>query len=470
MKLSYCASASRYVLLGGILLSLFGAGTAYANQLNDQQAVVTLDQQTITLTTQLLTAMQRLEATPSNARTASIANLARLVEQRELSLLNLLKRDPKLAASRMLPSNLSTRVSKLLPAEAQAHVEKAVQLKGTVSAVAMGHSVQDHQYLFFFQPSTAPTESTAPTGGEKMRLYMPDADSPQSQLAWLKLSNKNVTLQATRLGTHLLVKDIGQVTVNEASVNKMLMAQSSVANLVQDDRKLLVILVNFDDGVANSDTFEHGPAYPAGALACKKEEVYNRVFGKTGVTVNHAFNESSYGRVSFSGDVVGPYTIHYSVNGGCDSDAWAKAANEIAKNNGFDPAQYQHISYSLPYVRSCGAGAYGEAPGKLTWVQSCNEYLGGYAHELAHNIGMNHAFSALGIPSDDLMNGTAPTWGFNGPHRVQAGWVPSGSVRDLSSGGTYELSALELTNSSTPKYFASRAMPMATSTSRCAKP
>ena len=58
-----------------------------------------------------------------------------------------------------------------------------------------------------------------------------------------------------------------------------------------------------------------------------------RLFSTTSSSVKDFYEECSYGAITFSGKVVGPYPINYNYSG-CDFGTWANAADSKARAGG----------------------------------------------------------------------------------------------------------------------------------------
>jgi hypothetical protein len=75
-------------------------------------------------------------------------------------------------------------------------------------------------------------------------------------------------------------------------------------------------------------------------------------------------------------------------------------------------------------------------------VQACGA-TGVFSHELGHNLSLHHAST----PGSEYGDGSDPMGGarmvdHNGANRTMAGWMPSGSVQDVGSGGSYALASV----------------------------
>jgi M6 family metalloprotease-like protein len=103
------------------------------------------------------------------------------------------------------------------------------------------------------------------------------------------------------------------------------------------------------------------------------------------------FQEESYGQLWLTGDVYGWYTLPGPTTG-CNYTTWASLAKTAAAANGFNAANYDHVIYLFPAQSSCGWAGLAYMPGKDSWVNG-ELSVRVTAHELGHNLGLNHAGS-----------------------------------------------------------------------------
>ena len=108
-------------------------------------------------------------------------------------------------------------------------------------------------------------------------------------------------------------------------------------------------------------------------------------------------SESSFGKISLTGDVFGWYAIPPQT--ACDLGAISSGARAAATAAGVNLDAYDHIAYfvSPGFAPGCEASAWGEVglpatPARQTWY---NNGWGTYlvAHEVGHNLGFQHAHS-----------------------------------------------------------------------------
>lgn len=203
---------------------------------------------------------------------------------------------------------------------------------------------------------------------------------------------------------------------------------------VSGDQKTLVIVANFLDR----------------SVGCTVDAIGATMFTDvSGHSVDALYREASGGCVSFSGTVAGPYTINASSTDACNISAWAAAADQLASAAGIDLAAYTRKVYVMPGNMCPGAG-FGTVGGtsSAAWVFDCS-LKGIYAHELGHNLGMDHASTATqeyGDTTDPMAFSSTQLRGLNAPHRQQFGWL---AATTIDRSGEYEIAALALDPSAT---------------------
>lgn len=239
-------------------------------------------------------------------------------------------------------------------------------------------------------------------------------------------------------------------------------AGAAAPKVISGGLKSAVLIVNFLDS----------------AVTCTPSEIAGSVY--TGASsVDSLFREMSFNLVSFPGDtnqngqpdVFGPFTINATTAETCDDTwDWAEAADAAAQAAGINLSLYGYKMYVVPSNTGCGYGGLGMVgdPRQIT-PTSCypglqcrawNFFCAAtsiYAHELGHNIGMNHASSdsnndghlesEYGDYSDVM--GSGGLIHFNGPHKVHSGWIPPGHVLDVGASGVFTLAAIEINPAST---------------------
>jgi hypothetical protein len=182
------------------------------------------------------------------------------------------------------------------------------------------------------------------------------------------------------------------------------------------------------------------------AVTCTTQAISDMMFtDPNGRSVAALYRVCSLGQVMISGDVVGPYTLEASSTDPCDFNAWSMSANAQAAAAGVDLSTYQHRFYVFP-VSQCPAGGYGTMGGNPSsaWIFQCG-IRGAYAHEMGHNMTLDHAStptSEYADTTDPMAISTGMMPGVNAPHRHQLGWHGPTAVRLVDRDGEYDVAPL----------------------------
>ncbi len=205
-----------------------------------------------------------------------------------------------------------------------------------------------------------------------------------------------------------------------------LAAQAFVA---VDTHTLLAIIVNLTDA----------------SVTASSSSINSRLFSTTSDSVKGFYEECSYGAITFSGKVVGPYKINMSKSDGVDYLGWARAADGKARDGGNNPDNYDHVVYVVPAGIASWAGL-ATVGGDRSWIAAPTS-LHVYCHEIGHNLGMLHASSdsddngSVNVEYGDTscIMGTGPVVHPNLPHKRQMGWIWSSKVKTVTSSGTFNI-------------------------------
>jgi hypothetical protein len=197
------------------------------------------------------------------------------------------------------------------------------------------------------------------------------------------------------------------------------------------DQRTLVMLANFTDA----------------AVSCSVDAVNNAMFADPGdLSVSALYASSSLGTVTFSGQVAGPYVLDATSTDACDMSRWADEADAAASASGVDVAAYPRRVYVMPRNTCPGAGlgTVGGVQSSRSWIFDCAT-KGVFAHEIGHNLGLDHAST----PTQEYGDGTDPmtvaSWmlpGVNAPHRQALGWFEPGDVALVTASAVYQVAPM----------------------------
>ena len=263
-----------------------------------------------------------------------------------------------------------------------------------------------------------------------------------------------VIIGCERLSHH---QETAQVIQAEATPN------IAEINPIEGERKLLVLLVNFDNFQETARSIAEAEA----------------VFA----TMNDFVQEVSYGRVQLRSEVHGWFTLPISVpeytlpdapdrqkcrtgEGPSTTDV-ARESQVAATSAGIDLTAFDHIVYVYPNT-SCLHSGY--AHGHEVWLKAGFLRLDVAGHELMHNFGALHSgsiscgnkvlatditdcpqFSVYGDYFD--MMGTSKVAHLNAQKKRRLGWLEEsrGELQTVTKDGVYEIGVLETPHGALPK-------------------
>ena len=139
---------------------------------------------------------------------------------------------------------------------------------------------------------------------------------------------------------------------------------------------------------------------PGASPSWSLEQARSRVFTASN-SVNAFYEEESYDQISLTGklradgDVFGPFNLGGS-GAGCPYGTWDDEADQSATEAGVDLTGYQHIVYISPFVSDCPWAGIADLGGSRVNINGnfpANISTMVAAHELGHNLGLNHAGS-----------------------------------------------------------------------------
>lgn len=207
---------------------------------------------------------------------------------------------------------------------------------------------------------------------------------------------------------------------------------------VTGDQRTLVMVANFRDKTLD----------PLNAGAdCSMNAIADRMFtDPLDQSVDDMYRDTSLGKVSFSGQVVGPYTLDFASTDVCDLGVWAQAADVQAAASGIDPTTYDRKVYVMP-SNACPFAGVAELALKPSraWIFTCDR-VRVYGHELGHNLGMQHASTDTDEYGDfsDIMGMYGVLKPVNGPHKLQMGWLPDSQAPVVTQDGLHNVAPLAL--------------------------
>jgi hypothetical protein len=389
---------------------------------------------------------RQYESVKDPATKQSVLNqLSQVITKRKSYVLTEIKNNPENIHAVSLPEEIKT----ILPSAVQGDIEQDIDVQGqfqilhaddfknpknsrmeyvvTDSSTGKPYTVhvKDKMELMKIQP------------GSKVRVHGKAIDS---NMAIGSPSDPMVMQPGTSMNSTMSIPAISIIN-----------PPASLATLTGNQTEL-VILVNFNDS--------HGTPF---TIADIKATVFDRVPS----SVNYYYKESSGNRISFSGDVIGWYTISMNSSSVNCSDTsslntLATQANAKAVAAGINPGNYARVLYVTSTTPCGGIAGTGFAPGTKAYSWGFNDYLV-MGHEIGHNINAGHSsgyscgaksidnytgcsINEYGDPSDIMSVSTGLQW--NGPHKVSNGWIPSAQIQTVTVTGRYTIAPLESTTTS----------------------
>lgn len=202
--------------------------------------------------------------------------------------------------------------------------------------------------------------------------------------------------------------------------------------------------------------------------------VHSFLFGSTGRSLHGFWNEASYGQTSADGTVLGWYTLDRVYT--CDEYYSMRNAAIAAADADIDFRNYNRLFIIFPNPGGCswaglsnvGCGSFSSADGTISasssWMLA--SYFSGVdgavklsAHEGGHALGLMHSRSRRFTNEALGPLGTAGTYSeygdihsamgswnlghYTAEQKIKLGWLPSSSVQQVLSAGTYTLKPYE---------------------------
>jgi len=343
--------------------------------------------------------------------------LTELAKTRQAILAELVQSDPAAAIAAALPEQARAN----MPAEIQALVEQKREIEGELEVNYEDYV--DHSRL----------RHILKTENARIELLLPKQANTNALRSGAKLQASGWLFQdgGETIDALALSDEPNSLTTLDSS-------SSTLASYAIGQRNLLLVEV-------------YHPDYNE---ALTSELIENVVLNQA----NQYFQEASYNQLSLVGDITSAIMVNYDKSV-CNTTDLATKADDVLRNQGYLPEQYDHVMYFIPYYGQCGWAGKGNIAGPKTWIKQFS--LGTIIHELGHNLGLYHAnakecgaqttntSNCSMIEYGDLysvMGGASETFHFNTFHKEQLGWL-NNKVVTLTDSGSVTLGPTEVSNS-----------------------
>lgn len=407
-------------IIGGIVGYIIGKGGSSSVSINysEGQAAGSI----LSINKSLLDASTAYQQASSTQKQSALASAIDIAKQRKQVMLGLAKNNP----AQFIQNALTPQQRNSMPSEIQALTEIATSVSGKFSII---HGDD------FVNKKSVEYPMIATNVGQVTKRYALNftnvANIPKDILPGTEVSASGVILDSQLVLTSGISAQVATITPSPTPV--------------VGGQKTLVVLVNFQDAPSTPYT---------------KNEINDLVFGN-GQSVNSFYKENSFQKVSFSGDVMGWYTINIGApktTDECGSSIfdYIAATDTLVQNQGISFANYAKRLYVFPPV-PCPFGGMVDGLGNPVAV-SIGKDLNTFKHELGHTLGMNHAAafncgSIVNVSECPLneygdgfdVMGSGALYHFNVPHKIEEGWIPNVNIKTVLTDGTYKIYPLENT-------------------------
>eukprot|EP00041_Stephanoeca_diplocostata_P005620 m.65069 g.65069 ORF g.65069 m.65069 type:complete len:919 (+) comp15908_c0_seq5:148-2904(+) len=215
----------------------------------------------------------------------------------------------------------------------------------------------------------------------------------------------------------------------------------TMPDVTTDFHSVLFVSVAFDIGNATSDTY------------CNETCIRKNMWSNRPTFVRQLMVESSYNALDFREEDSEFLSITLAGNASTTPCSMRNLTNNaLVVMQAMRPADtawwtsFDHVVFYIPrQISGCSWAGLGQIGCRVScrlWMRSSGS--GTLAHELMHNLGMNHASTDRNNDNvidqeygdrSDIVGGASALTNSNAPHREQLGWLPLARVRDLNAEG-----------------------------------
>ncbi|WP_419804673.1 Ig-like domain repeat protein [Terriglobus sp.] len=376
------------LLLAALLLPACGAAAAACGQA-DPAELSEAARTILALNQNLFPVAQTAQITGSRGASRPGAGVSvSLLQSRAQLLREIMQTHPEEVRSVMLPASVADRLLAADPASAP-YVERDAALTGDLAAIAVDDFAHDAgQRTYVLHDSSTSSQI---------------AIHPAASFNLQPLLHRNVAIGGIQLGSDLLAETVTpaspaairlgaqhRLTLDAAAVAP---ASTSLTCSTTGPQRTAVLMMQFPNNT---------PAFPGGYGSAAW---WQQAIAGTGNSVSSLWSEMTAGATYATADVYGPLTLARSY--GCADYLQMRSAALTLASNTIDLSKYTRIVLGFP-ASSCtfggladigcnGADSIVPHPYSVVWMPIVTSYTAStgvwasLAHELGHNLGLNHA-------------------------------------------------------------------------------
>lgn len=303
-------------------------------------------------------------------------------------------------------------------------------------------------------------------------LFRPD-DNPSLTLI-IDSGNKKIPIAG---GSRIMINGIlknGKITAKAGYSDFINIIEDAGKKEVSGEIKVGIIKVNINKGELKTNPAKMPP-----------DVLLNSIMGDQGIISKDYFKENSYGKLQFNAEIIGNFDLEETPVFDIPADLKLcrypnLVTNEVERqidNNKL--SQFTHLMFIIPIANSvnCPIGVgtiFAHLDGKhRTWMLTALNNISLYAHELGHNLGLDHSgmlSCRLNAPRDydtclfDQYAEIYSTMGYlslyedsayhyNAPQKSALGWLSQGDSKEVVeldevvNEKTYKIAPLEFPGS-----------------------
>ncbi len=315
---------------------------------------------------------------------------------------------------------------------------KAVFMDGEITMIHIDEVIPEHsRFAYFLHPKGGSVEDV---------IEMIFEGEPPGKLH----TGKKVKIKGRGANGKVWVSDVVALDGESSSAS----TNASVSAATTGDRKTITFVIN----MTGVDYAAHGASpYTQTHVSSSGIAMHDPVQ----FSVNSAYEEASFGQVTFSGSSATDVFLVSIPYDPAESCAYRTIASQADAASPVNLTGYRHRMYVVPpkAISGCGwlalgeVGSYGSTSPRRSWSTRIDPIA--FAHELGHNIGWHHAATDPdndGVKNveygdtSDLMGYCCSKRKLNSVHIDQVGWFDRADLQDkiidVTGAGQYFIAPL----------------------------